>query len=29
MRHQVIWHNEFCLDKHLLIENQMQEKETM
>ena len=27
MRHQIIQHNKFCLNKYLLIENQMQEEE--
>ena len=26
MRHQIIWHNKFCLNKYLLIENQVQEQ---
>ena len=29
MRHQNIQHNKFCLNKHLLTENQVQEEETM
>ena len=29
MRHQVIQHNKFCLNKYLLIESQVQEEETM
>ena len=29
MRHQIIQHNKFCLKEYLLIENQVQEKETM
>ena len=29
MRHQIIQYNEFCLNKYLLIENQVQEEETM
>ena len=29
MRHQIIQHNKFCLNKYLLIENQVQEEETM
>ena len=29
MRHQIIQHNTFCLNKYLLIENQVQEEETM
>ena len=29
MRHQIIQHNKFCLNKYLLIENQVQEKETI
>ena len=29
MRHQIIQHNKFCLNKYLCIENQMQEEETM
>ena len=29
MHYQVIQHNTFCLNKYLLIENQVQEKETM
>ena len=28
MRHQIIHHNKFCLNKYLLIENQVQEEET-
>ena len=28
MRHQIIQHNKFCLNKYLLIENQVQEEET-
>ena len=28
MRHQIIPHNKFCLNKYLLIENQVQEEET-
>ena len=27
MHHQIIQHNKFCLNKYLLIENQMQEEE--
>ena len=29
MRHQIIQHNTFCLNKYLLVENQVQEEETM
>ena len=29
MRHQIISHNKFCLNKYLLIENQAQEEESM
>ena len=29
MRHQIIHHNKFCLNKYLLIENQVQEEKTM
>ena len=29
MRHQIIQHNKFCLNIYLLIENQVQEEETM
>ena len=29
MRHQIIQHNKFCLNKYFLIENQVQEEETM
>ena len=29
MRHQIIQQNQFCLNKYLLIENQVQEEETM
>ena len=29
MRHQLIQHNKFCLNKHLSIENKVQEEETM
>ena len=29
MRHQIIQHNRFCSNKYFLIENQMQEEETM
>ena len=29
MYHQIIQHNKFCLNKYLLIENQVQEGETM
>ena len=29
MRHQIIQHNKFCLNKYLLKENQVQEEETM
>ena len=29
MRHQVIQHNKFCLNKYLLTESQVQEEETM
>ena len=29
MRHQIIQHNKFCLNKFLLIENQVQEEEIM
>ena len=29
MRHQIIQYNKFCLNKYLLIENQVQEEETM
>ena len=29
MRHQIIQHNKVCLNKYLLIENQVQEEETM
>ena len=28
MRHQIIQHNKFCLNKYLRIENQVQEEET-
>ena len=28
MRHQIIQHNKCCLNKYLLIENQVQEEET-
>ena len=28
MHHQIIQHNKICLDKYLLIENQVQEEET-
>ena len=28
MRHQIIQHNKFCLNKYLLIEDQVQEEET-
>ena len=27
MRHQIIQHNKFCLNKYLCIKNQMQEEE--
>ena len=29
MRHPIIQHNKFCLNKYLLIQNQVQEEETM
>ena len=29
MRHQIIQHNKFCLNKYLLTENEVQEEETM
>ena len=29
MRHQIIQHNKFCLNKYLSIENQVQEEESM
>ena len=29
MRHQIIHHNKFCLNKYLLTENQVQEEKTM
>ena len=29
MRHQVIQHNKFCLNKYLCTENQVEEEETM
>ena len=29
MRHQIILHNKVCLTKYLLIENQVQEEETI
>ena len=29
MYHQIIQHNEFCVNKYLLIENQEQEEEPM
>ena len=29
MRNQIIQHNKFCLHKHLCIENQVKEEETM
>ena len=29
MRHQIIEHNNFCSNKFLLIENKVQEEETM
>ena len=29
MSHQFIQHNEFCVNRYLLIENQVQEEETM
>ena len=29
MHHQIIQHNRFCLNKYLLIENQVQEEQTM
>ena len=29
MRYQIIQHNKFCLNKYLLIENQLPEEETM
>ena len=29
MRHQIIQHNKFCLNKYFLIENQTQKEETM
>ena len=29
MRHQITQHNKFCLNKYLLLENQVQEEETM
>ena len=29
MRHQIIQHYKFCLNKYVLIENQVQEEETM
>ena len=29
MRHQIIQWNKFCLNKYLLIENQVQEENTM
>ena len=29
MRHQIIQHNKFCLNKYLCIQNQLQEKDTM
>ena len=29
MRHQIIQHNKFCLNKYLLTENEVQEEENM
>ena len=29
IRHQIIQHNKFCLNKYLCIEDQVQEEETM
>ena len=29
MGHQIIHHNKFCLNKYLLVENRIQEEETM
>ena len=29
MRHQIILHNKFCLNKYVLIENQIQEEDTV
>ena len=29
MCHQIIQHNKFCLNKHMCVEDQMQEKQTM
>ena len=29
MGHQIIHHNKFCLNKNLLVENRIQEEETM
>ena len=29
MRHQIIQHDKFCLNKYLLLQNQVQEEETM
>ena len=29
MRHQIIQHDKFCLNKYFLLQNQVQEEETM